>query len=307
QPFRLQLTPDAEQVSFMQLGKDEAENRKAWDNLGELPWYQPVERLHPLGVSLADHPTELCNDEKTPQPLIAMRRYGLGRVVYLSFNETWRLRRKYGEKYYRQFWGQMIYALGLRRELGSQKRFLARTDRQPAKYRADETVTIRVEAYDANFNPLSEDDVANRKLSAEHFLPLGSGEGSKSQPLTIPLLREGVFEARLQVFEPGEHRVRVKDPVTDEFIELSFQVESLSAERRSAVRNVALQERISEESGGKHYDLTDADGLLQDVPVVARRETSLNVNPLWNTQAAFALIVLLMLGEWLVRKLVNLP
>ena len=97
----------------MQLGADEAENRKAWDNLGPLPWYQPVSRPHPLATVLAQHPTDTCVDGKTPQPLIAIRRYGRGEVIYLGFNETWRLRRKYGELYYRQFWGQMIHRLGL--------------------------------------------------------------------------------------------------------------------------------------------------------------------------------------------------
>ncbi len=122
--FILQMTPAAEQFDFMQLGVDGAENRKAWLNLGPLPWYQPVSRLHPLATALAVHPKDMCVDGKTPQPLIAMRRYGRGEVVYLGFDETWRLRRKYGELYYRQFWGQMIHRLGLSHTLGSQKRFV---------------------------------------------------------------------------------------------------------------------------------------------------------------------------------------
>src|SRR5690606_9976155 len=124
-------------------------------NLGRLPWYQPVARLHPLGTALAVHPTATTVDLKTRQPLIAVRRYGKGEVVYVGFNETWRLRRKYGERYYRQFWGQMIHRLGLSHALGSQKRFIVRTDRQ--QYQADDKVVLTVEAYDANFEPLNEE------------------------------------------------------------------------------------------------------------------------------------------------------
>jgi len=118
-PFELRLKPEAAQIDFMQLGGDAADNAKAWANLGPLPWYQPVERPHPMATVLAEHPSETCADGKTRQPLIAMRRYGHGEVVYLAFNEMWRLRRKFGELYYRQFWGQMIHRLALSHALGS--------------------------------------------------------------------------------------------------------------------------------------------------------------------------------------------
>src|SRR5262249_55749687 len=70
-PFPLQLTADAGVVDFMQLGADEKENGIAWQNLNALPWYQPVARLHPLGVALAVHPLDKCVDGMTPQPIVA--------------------------------------------------------------------------------------------------------------------------------------------------------------------------------------------------------------------------------------------
>jgi len=100
-------------------------------------------------------------------------------VIYLGFNESWRLRRKYGELYYRQFWGQMIHRLGLSHALGSQKRFVVRTDRQ--KYQPDDKVLLSVEAYNANYEPLTEEDVPNRTLSAELTSPGGATEGRRTQ------------------------------------------------------------------------------------------------------------------------------
>jgi len=301
--FQLELAPEAAQVGFMQLGNNEADNRKGWANLGKIPWYQPVERVHPLGIALAVHPTDRCVDNETPQPLVAMRRYGRGTVVYLGFNETWRMRRKYGEQYYRQFWGQMIYALGLSHTLGSQKRFAVRTDRQ--QYQADDNVLVTVEAYDSDFQPITEDllekKTGGRQLRAEVVTPRGTSEFQVAQ------LREGVFEARLPVHDGGEHRIRVYDPETKGPVEVNFQVTSLSVERRSAVRNVALQERLSQETGGKAYDLTSVAQLPEDIHFAPRAETSVVVNPLWNTWLAYGVIVALMLGEWLVRKWVNLP
>lgn len=305
-PFRMQLTPEAEQYDFMQMGENEAENRLAWNNLGPLPWYQPVERLHPLATALASHPNDLCADGKTKQPLIATRRFGRGEVIYLGFNETWRLRKKYGEKYYRQLWGQMIHRLGLSHALGSQKRFVVRTDRQ--QYQPDEKVLLTVEAYDANFEPLTEETIPERKLVAELIQPGLTSDGqAKVKQITIPQFREGVFETRIPLDEGGEHRISVIDPITQERSEVHFQVTSVSVERRSAVRNAGLQREIASGTGGRSFDLTNWSKLADDFEPPPKREAIVRVIPLWNTWFCFGLVVTLLLGEWLTRKLVNLP
>ena len=303
--FQLELTPEASQYDFMQLGGSTAEHQKAWRNLGQLPWYQPVQRMSPFGTILAAHPTDKTVDQKSPQPLIAVRKYGKGEVIYVAFNESWRLRRRYGELYFRQFWGQMIHRLGLSHALGSQKRFVVRTDRQ--QYQADDKVQLTVEAFDANFEPLGEENFPAQRLTAELFRPGKNADGTdQTQPLTISALREGLFEARIPVFDGGEYRVRVTDPITKEPTEAFFQVTSLSAERRSAVRNVSLQNQIAATTGGRSYSLATADQLLKDFQPQQRVESSLQVISLWDTWLCFGLVLALMFGEWLLRKRLNL-
>lgn len=303
--FSLRLSSGAGQFDFMQLGNDEEENKKAWENLGPLPWYQPVSRVHPLANVLAEHPTDRCADGKTPQPLIAVRRYGRGEVVYLAFDETWRLRKKYGEKYYRQFWGQLIHRLGLSHALGTQKRFVVRTDRP--QYQVDDKVTVTVEAYDSNFEPLADDKLADRQLTGQLLVPTRAGEKAEPQKIMLGQLREGIFEARLGVSQGGEHTIRVKDPVTGEMSDVSFQVANLSLERRSAARNVALQTEIAQTTGGASYDLESVSRLPDEIHVTATTETTIKVLSLWDTWLGFGLVVGLLIGEWLFRKLIHLP
>jgi hypothetical protein len=300
--FRLRLTPHAARYPFMQLGQDEAESQKAWDNLGKLPWYQPVAAMHDQAYILAEHPTDKLRDGKTPQPLISVRQFGKGQVVFLSFNETWRLRRKYGEKYYRQFWSQLIYNLGMSHALGHDKRFVVRLDQD--QYRVEDKVTVTVEAYDVNFEPLDEENVPERTLEAELVIP-GPG-GGEVRTFRIPMLRKGVFEARIPVLAPGEYALRVKDPVTGTYDPASFEVTSLSAERRRAVRDEKLQNQIAEKSGGKAYDLTNVHNLVNDLRVEPKVEKLTRNQPLWTTPLWFTMIVVLMLGEWLYRKLIRL-
>jgi hypothetical protein len=302
--FRLRLTPYAAQKQFMQLGASEIENTKAWENLGKLPWYQPVAAKHPDAEVLAEHPTDKCADGKTPQPLIAIRKYGKGEVVYVGFNETWRLRRRYGEKYYRQFWSQLIYRLGMSHALGSDKRFVARLDQQ--QYRAEDKVTLTVEAYDENYEPLADDDLPERGLIAEMTIPGKAGSAGATTNVTVPMLRRGVFEARIPVLAVGEYSLRVKDPVTGKFDEQRFEVTPLSTERRRGVRDEKLQTDLARQTGGRAYDLTTVSNLPTDLklePVVERQTRN---RALWSTPLWFAVVVMLMLGEWMSRKMIKL-
>ncbi len=302
--FRLRLTPHASRYPFMQLGDNDVENVKAWNNLRLLPWYQPVAQLQGHAYALAEHPTDVCSDGRTPQPLMAIRQYGAGEVVYIGFNETWRLRRMYGERYYREFWSQLIYRLGMSHALGAEKRFVVRTDRQ--RYRAEEKVTLTIEAYDENFEPLAAGDLPDRTLSAELTIPGRNGAAAQMRDIPVQMLRTGVFEARIPVYAAGEYGVRVKDPITGQFSEVRFDVVGVSAERRSGVRNVRLQEELARETNGNSYDLTTVSSLPDDLRLESIEESYTRNHPLWSTPLWFIALVGLMLGEWFFRKMINL-
>lgn len=303
-PFRPRLTAEASLHEFMRLGRDEAETAKAWGKLDPLPWYQPVERPHPQATVLLAHPTDRCADGRTPQPLIAIRRYGRGEVVYVGFDQMWRMRKGVGDRYYRQFWGQLIYRLGLGHALGSSKRFVVRSDAE--KYQPGDAAVITVEAYDKDFRPLQADAVAGRALAGELVSPEALRGERRPQPVALQQLREGVFEARVQLGDAGEYRMRVTDPLTGEATEADFRVDSLSAEQRSVVRNTALAGMLASRTGGRAYDLVSAAKLPDEIDAVARPERSVKVFPLSNTWLCFTTIVGLMLGEWLLRKRTNL-
>jgi hypothetical protein len=300
--FRLALTPQAEQYPFMTLGDDETTNSRAWSLLNRLPWYQPVKGLHEQAESLAVHPSDTCLDGRTPQPLVAIRKYGNGEVIYLGFNETWRLRRMYGEEFYRRFWSQLIHRLGMSHALGTEKRFVVRTDRR--QYRAEESATLTVEAFDENFEPLGGEDSEIASLTAALTLP--GGAAGETRPLAVPLLRPGVFETRIPLYASGEYAVRVDDPVAEKSSEVRFEATSVSAERRRPTRDAALQEELARATGGRTYDLATVSQLPADLYAEPITETLTRNHPLWSTPLWFLAAVTLMLGEWWIRKMVRL-
>ena len=304
QAFRLKLTSRSREYPFMQLDADAERNAAAWDNLGLLPWYQPVANKHERAVVLAEHPTDTCLDGKTLQPLIAMRRYGEGEVIYLGFNEMWRLRRRYGEKYYRRFWLPIIDRLGLSHALGAGKRFVVRMDR--STYRADDEAILTAQVYDHDYEPLEPDALAGESLEAE-VVRLDRGE--KAGPigtLRVGAIRAGIFETRFPVYAVGRYRARVKDPLTDQYAYWEFDVTSASAELRSSVRDETLQQRLATTTHGRSGTLVDSQAVLSEIELRPYNEIEEHAYALWTTPFWFAAVVVLMLSEWAIRKWVHL-
>ncbi len=302
--FKLQLSARANEFSFMQLDDDPQLNRKAWSNLEHLPWYQPVAHQHERAIVLAEHPTDTCLDGKTPQPLIAIRRYGAGEVVYLGFNETWRLRRLYGDKYYRRFWLPMIDRLGLSHALGARKRFVVRLDR--TEYRIEDDAIVTVQAYDGDYQPLEPNTLDGESLAAEVIRLGDSGEALQVAPLRIGAIRPGVFETRFPVLQEGAYRIRVKDPLTAGHSQQQFDVTGASAEMRTSVRDDTLPRQLAEQSQGFSCALHEASTLATRIKLDPYRETEEHNYAIWKTPLWFIIIVSLMLGEWGLRKWIHL-
>ncbi len=303
--FPLTLTADAIRYPFMRLGETDQESQKAWDNLAALPWRQPVAAVREQAVVLAEHPTAMCRDGKTRQPIIAIQSYGRGEVVFLSFNEMWRLRRLYGEKHYRRFWSQLIYRLGMSHALGSDKRFSPSLERQT--YRSGDEAVFTVEAYDEDYEPLGLEKLGRPALEGELIRPADLGGDAQAVEISIPMLRSGVFEVRVPVHAAGEYLIRVRDPITGESHDRRFQVTEVSAERRRATREKRLQDELARNSDGRSYTLANADRLLEDIDAEPIPETSSRAHALWSTPLWFILVIGCMLVEWTGRKWRHLP
>ena len=198
-----------------------------------------------------------------------------------------------------------MWRLALNHALGANKRFVVQTDQQ--RYRVDQTATLTVAAGNAQYKALAENEVPGGKLSGQWLLPAADSQKPVVQPLSLTQVQPGLFATHFVVTVPGEHRVRVIDPMTQKPVEWTFTAFSLSVERQSPIRDSALQEAIAAESGGRSCDLKDVQSLLEQIQPTRRTETSVEVVSLINTWACFLVISGLLLGEWLLRKGIGLP
>ena len=92
-----------------------------------------------------------------------------------------------------------------------------------------------------------------------------------------------------------------------EFNEVTFRGAATSAERRSGKRNRVLQDQLAVSTGGKSYEFDTVNAITTEIKPRPTQLVEMKIRTLWNTWPVFILVVLLMLGEWLFRKLVNLP
>lgn len=300
--FTLQRTSETALYPFMQLADSEAEDAAVWNNLGKLPWYQPVAGVHELAQVLAEHPTDLCDDGKTNQPLIAIRPYGKGQVVYLGFNEMWRLRKRHGDRYYQRFWSQLVYRLGMSHAVGIEKRFVADFDR--SNYSVGDDAIFAVEAFDDNFDPLGLSQLKDGALVGELTVP--SANGHETRKLSLPTTRPGHLETQIPITAVGRYTLRLTDPTTGRTYERSCFASEASVERERLVRDTELQQRIATATGGKSYELSQVDQLIRELVLEPTFVQEHRQVALWNTPAWFLLIVGLMLSEWTLRKLAYL-
>ena len=300
--FEPKLTAEAALYPFTRLATTDAEQLAAWSHLRPLSWYHPSLAVHEQAHVLAAHPTDLCADGHTPQPLLAIRPYGRGQVVYLAANETWRWRRRFGERYHQRFWSQLVHRLALSHPLGDDKRFRAEFDRR--EYEVGDRAMFSVSAFDADFQPLADERDHEKAFAPE--LIWQSPAASESRPLHLNAQSPGQWSAEIPLPVAGRYEVRITDPVTKLVHRRQCDVKDTAPELQPTPRNAELQYRIAQATGGRTYEASEVDQLVRDLQLRSTLETQSREVALWHTPAWFLVVVGLMLAEWITRRMAAL-
>ena len=247
------------------------ENADVWQKqLTGLHWYYPVKKLRAAAVPLLVNLRAKMGDE--PMPVMASHYFGKGQVVFMGTDETWRWRWNYQDKYFVRFWGQIIYQLGLPSLLGDNARRV-----QMALDRSQATLD-HVDAKDAKARTSKVTLIARGKDRPGEYTVL------------LPHDRPGRFELKVNNPELHTFSYRVDVPPGHELADAGMAEDSL--------RKLAVV------SGGRFYREEDLHRLPDDIltrTVTYRDRQDVMLYPL-----GLVLFVLLITGEWLVRKFSNL-
>jgi hypothetical protein len=221
---------------------------------------------------------------------------GAGRAMFFGFDESWRWRLREDEGRYNQFWIQAVRYLA-RTRLG---RVELRTDKQ-VPYRQGEPIRVSVRFPDDVPPPAA---TAAVQVTAEYVAPNGEVE---AQTLKLAKLdgSRATYETLLTRTSQGTYKFWLASPArSGAKPQADAKVLPPPGELDRLQMNQPDLERAALVSRGRFYTLADAERLPEELPPLPH--VTLNQPrppwPVWNQPAVFALAMVLVGGEWLLRK-----
>lgn len=339
------LTPAGRAHEVHRLSSNPARNDELWGSVKDgsfvkgqlhgLYWYQGTAGIKPAPAVALSRVTREGKITGEGDVLTAAMPYGSGMTFYCGSDDTWLWREFVGDVYFYRFWQNTLRFVASRRLKGKQQRVDVYTDK--TRYQVSEQVKVYVELLGDIYNEVTQNQ--NKELSE---LPRGPDD-SEARRLIVELqarsqgrlsarrvvLQEvswspNLFEGVVEANEPGQfdvwvqgyeesrkqpHRYTVIAPVA-ELRNLTMDFDGLQRRSTKLPANVAPMDY----QGGKRiYLMTD---MGQAVFEIREKENELKgiTSLLWNRKdepwslrsALLVLMIMLLAGEWLTRKLVRM-
>ncbi|HEV3339176.1 MAG TPA: VWA domain-containing protein [Pirellulales bacterium] len=297
EPFQVRPTEAGLAGPTMQLGDTPAESAEIWRKLPPLYWLVAVPALKPAARVWAEHPVR-ATAEARPLPVVVMHYAGSGKVIFHATDETWRWRFRVGDVYFARYWVQTIRYLSRSKLLGKDRSAELTTDRR--EYRRGENVQLRVRFLDDRQAPAEDDGVT----------VIVEREEAKSQRLELHrnASNRGVFEGMLSRSVDGAYHAWVASPaLPGEAPATDFRIVAPPGERAKLQTDVAALRRASADTRGRSYNVATVGRLLKELPEGRQVKTDpLPPIPLWNHWLLLTLFLVLLVGEWVLRKLAGM-
>jgi hypothetical protein len=263
-----------------------------WQRLPAVSRIVPLTRLRP-GV----RPWMI--DRESGASVITESLRGIGRVIFVGTDESWRWRMTAGASQRERFWSQIVSAAA-RTPYTAMQGNLA-LDAAPIAPEPERTINVRARvlnsegiASDAPTQTLhimqGEDQITSIALRA---LPTGDGQYEGS----IGGLSEGDYVLRLDA--PPEAAMEIPpDPVT-----LPLHVaRNFEAEMADLSGDDQLLRRMAESSGGQMLRIDQLQQLPRLLADNRERQAQFVEYPLWDSPYLFGLVLSCLSAEWALRK-----
>ena len=266
-----------------------------WRNLPPLTTVNPIYSVKPGATTL------LQSDSAKPLIALATQRYGRGKVIAFSVQNSWLWQMHHtislDDQTHETIWRQLL-------------RWLVNTTPQQLQLNIPsntvtpgESVEFNAELRDPQFLP-----VANAELSALITSPTGNEE---TLTLTPDANRKGYFLASFRPEQQGLYEIRLSSKTNDAAdnsatlmqTESYFTVSNTAHEYYRAEMRSSLLQHIANETGGKFFTPSSLPSLSDDLKPLSSGTSVTERLPLWDMPALFILIIVLLVVEWGYRRL----
>lgn len=323
----LRPTPLAEQLGVLRLLEEKQEGsfwpaavsdpQSGWSRLRWMQAFAP-DQLKPATEVLAlGLPVENASGNIAPLPAVMTMRYGAGRVVYVATDEIWRWRFGRGEELPEKFYLQLIRLLG--RESVSRADQPALLSFAPASSGVNQPVRVQLELIDQQsierFGQLRQAGTGELSVKMS-LLPAGTESSTATQSTDVPLrLEDGELAASpsgsrvllVGSFVPPQAGTWSGEASGMDFggqsITGRLEVQRLESELARPQTDHVLLADLARQTGGAVV-MPDELGKLAEL--LPRREVrTLGIArevTLWDRWYWLVLVIVLLTGEWLVRR-----
>ncbi len=296
--FQLRPTPEGFRSSLFRFEVDPQQNKRTLQELPGMFWHATVAGASPGAEVLAEHPVARTVDGS--MPLLVISRFGAGTIGFAGVEETWRWRRDVGGRLFDAYWLQLVRRVTRGELLGRDRRFALRADRPTAQL--GESVTLVLNVLDETEAASLPNSVRVEVVDAEGAIvarPRVSrlGKGSTQYEGTFVPTKPGSMVARLSpaLMRPGQ-----RPPVA------MVRVEAGGPELQRLEPDHQALEQIAERTGGKVVGLAGIKQMAAEIGDRSLRIPDDLTEPLWDTKLVLALFVLIITGEWVLRKALGL-
>jgi hypothetical protein len=293
-PLRLELTAAGRANLMMRLSDREEESVALWKQLPPVYWTARIARPKPAAEVLLVDPDPGKESRFGKMPVVAMQQYGQGQVMYVGTDNTWRWRKNAGDVYYTAFWGQIAQRMAMLHVLGGSKRTRLSTDRK--SYVTGERVLVFGRLTGETHEPLTEPSVKG---------VFGLRTGGKQTEVILraapdhPGLYRGEFVAPL----PGHYQFFIEQDLNTP---LDFAVTEPRFEFGETAMNEPMLRDIATATGGAFFREEDLHKLPGTIVSRTERVKSPVEVELWSSPLYFMLMLLVLSGEWVLRKMSQL-
>lgn len=292
EPFRVSVTEAgfaaAPWLRHLEL---ESPGHDVWRSLPGLFWLCEVPRLKAGASVLLEDPQR--RGEKQPLPVVALQRFGAGKVLLHATDELWRWRFRGGEKMYSRYWIQTLRFLSRSQQTPEARGVEFTSDRQV--YQRGEPVRFRLQV----LNERQLTDVGRVVLVIER-----ADEPRRTLELSRAANSPNVWTGDVRGLRDGRYHAWVQEPTFPGAPPaVDFRIESPQRElQRRRLDRVDL-EAAARASYGKYFALSEAHRVPSELPpgqpVPLEAATVL---PLWTRWELLLLFATLLCSEWLCRR-----
>ena len=299
EPWKFQITESGLTDPTFVFADTREENEKIIESLPGMFWHFPVTKAKPGATVLAVHGDPRMRNEYGPEVLMATQLVGPGRVLFISFDSTYRWR-YVTEQTFDGFWARVVDRAGRSKQLGGAYPFRLSTPQ--ATYTPGSPVKVI-----ARFLDPAEMEPGLDSLHGE----IEHGEGDPESVTLSPTGGPGEFAVSFPATDPGQYLVRVwmGDETAGSVARaatLAIDVRMPNAETENPGIDRARMEPLATITGGKVLDATKVKQLAEAFKIGEVTRVLEDRQEIWDAPILWVGLFLLLVMEWVIRKRVRL-